>query len=173
MWEDSRNSSSSSEDIYGARVSKAGVLLDGPAATGGIAISTATGDQQYPSVAFDGANYLVVWMDYRSGSAWNIYGTLVGKAGGVLAPSGFAISNVDTYQYHPAVAFNGATYLVTWSDNHGGSVPHIYGTFMSTAGTVLDETGFLISSDAHEQTYPAASFDGTNYLVVWDDNRNG
>ena len=46
-------------DIYGARVTPAGELLD----PGGIPISTAAGSQAYPSVAFDGANYMVAWED--------------------------------------------------------------------------------------------------------------
>ena len=37
-----------------------------------------------PAVAFDGANFLVVWTDYRSGS--DIYGFQVCPAGSVLEP---------------------------------------------------------------------------------------
>ncbi len=51
-WADSRSGTS---DVYGARVSQAGTLLD-PL---GIAISTAANNQEAPSVAFGGTNYLV------------------------------------------------------------------------------------------------------------------
>ena len=52
VWQDQR---SDTGDIYGARVSQAGALLD-PA---GIAISAASHGQMYPAVAFDGVNFVV------------------------------------------------------------------------------------------------------------------
>jgi hypothetical protein len=50
-------------DIYGARVSTAGVLLDGPPATAGVLLSSAAVKMPrgQPSVAFNGTEYLVAW----------------------------------------------------------------------------------------------------------------
>src|SRR5262245_31041279 len=57
VWADSRGQG----DIYGARVTPAGQVLD----VGGIAVSTESHDQSNPEVAFDGTNYFVVWTDTR------------------------------------------------------------------------------------------------------------
>src|SRR5688572_15848627 len=59
VWADKRNYSSSEYDIYGARISSSGELLD----PGGIPICTDPGRQTSPRVAFDGERYLVVWED--------------------------------------------------------------------------------------------------------------
>jgi len=81
VWQDYR--SGSTYDIYGARVSTAGTVVD----ASGIAVTTAANSQQVPDVAFDGARYLVVWQDYRSGSNYDIYGARVSTAGTVFDPS--------------------------------------------------------------------------------------
>ncbi|MCX6841757.1 MAG: hypothetical protein NTX53_05700 [candidate division WOR-3 bacterium] len=166
VWHDNRNGNN---DIYGARVSTAGVVQD----PSGIAISTATSDQQYPAVAFGGGYYLVVWQDNRSGSYSDIYGARVSQSGSVLDPAGILISsNTPTSsQSYPAVAFDGANYLVVWHDNRNGNYD-IYGARVSTAGVVQDPSGIAISTATNIQQYPAVAFDGTNYLVVWWDERN-
>lgn len=62
-----RANRSGTYDIYGARVSPAGGVLD----PNGIPISTAGYHQQAASVASDGTNSLVSWQDSRSGTSWD------------------------------------------------------------------------------------------------------
>ena len=50
----------------------------------------AFGRQTNPSVAFDGTNYLVVWMDWRIGWDTDIYGARVDQSGAVI--DSFAVS---------------------------------------------------------------------------------
>jgi hypothetical protein len=165
VWEDYRSGGSSS-DIYGARVSVGGVVLD----PGGIAISTAADDQNYPAIGFDGTNYLVVWEDYRNGgSNSDIYGGRVSVRGSVLDPGGIAISTSTNHQRVPAVAFDGTNYLIAWMDYRNGSSSDIYGARVSAGGSVLDPGGIAISTSTNYQRVPAVAFDGTNYLVVWED----
>jgi hypothetical protein len=155
-------------DIHGVRVNTEGVVLD-PA---GLEISTAPNDQYYPTLAFDGTNYLVVWGDYRSESSWDIYGARVNPGGVVLDSSGIAISSEANSQGSPVVEFDGTNYLVVWQDDRGGS-SDIYGARVSTEGTVLDSSGVAISAAANNQSFPAVVFDGTNYFVAWTDSRGG
>ncbi len=168
-WENCRTEDFS-YDIRGARVSVAGEVLD----TSGIAISTSASYQAYPSIAFDGANYLVVWGDYRSGTGYDINGARVTVAGAVLDPVGMPVTVVANNQLSPAVAFDGINYLVVWEDDRNGGFgsSDIYGTRVSVAGEVLDPSGIVISTAVDGQWRPSVAFDGTNYLVVWEDKRN-
>ena len=167
VWQDDR--SGSSHDIYGARVTTSGNVLDPP----GIAISTATGRQRFPSVAFDGTNFLVVWGDERGGvSTDDIYGTLVQPNGNVSSPSGNIIADDDYWQDNPSVAFDGTNYLVVWDDYGSGTFDEdIYGVRVNQTGVPIDGSSIAISTADNGQYRPVVAFDGTNYLVVWFDRR--
>ncbi|MGB3479289.1 MAG: T9SS type A sorting domain-containing protein [bacterium] len=169
VWLDKRNGD---YDIYGARVSQSGVVLD----TSGFKISTADTTQSGPggpSVAFDGTNYLVVWVDTRNGPFTNndIYGSRINQSGVVLDTSGFKISIADDHQNEPTVAFDGTNYLVAWADKRNGDYD-IYGARVTPSGSLIDSTGILISTAVNSQWHPSISFGDMYYLVVWEDWRN-
>ncbi len=163
VWQDNSRGS----DIYGARVTPAGVVLD-PA---GIAVSTDTVDKRNPDVAFDGENSLVVWFSY--GSTEDIHGARVTPAGEVLDPAGIVVSEAASNQWVPALAFDGENSLVVWTDERNSGSGDIYGARVTPAGAVLDPAGKVISTATNSQSHPALASDSENYLVVWEDGRNG
>jgi hypothetical protein len=163
VWADQRNGL---VDVYGARVDPSGQVLDPT----GIAICTEAHVQDYPAVAFDGANFLVVWEDYREGSGFtDIYGARVNPAGHVLDTAGIPISTWLRCR-PPAVAFDANEFLVVWGDGRLGE--DIYGTNVDMTGHVYPLDGIRIDTSARTQCYPAVAFDGANFLVVWQDYRN-
>ena len=162
-WEDMRNGE---EDIYGSRVTPAGIVLD----PGGIAISTAPGLQRRSSVAFDGTNYLVVWDDYRDHPP-DIYCARVTPTGTVLDPQGILISETEGYQWSPSVVFGDTSYLVVWEESRSGY--DVYGVRVAPSGTVLDTTAVCMSTSANYQKYSSIASNGTDYIVVWQDMRSG
>ena len=70
------------------------------------------------------------------------------------------------------IAFNGSNYLVVWhiQFHPSGLGLDIYGTLVNTNGIVLQPNGIEIFKDEGDQGYPSVASDGTNYLVVWQDN---
>jgi hypothetical protein len=154
--------------IFGIRVSPSGNVLDGP---NGFSISTGSSNWA-PVVAFDGTNYLVAWEKFMSN--YDIYGARITKAGQSLGelPIFLAIGE----QVEPSIAFDGNNYMVVWRDTRSGSGPSndtdIYGTRVTKDGTILDPAGIPVSTAPGFQGEPNIIFDGTNYFVVWSDERN-
>src|SRR6185436_8139873 len=74
-WQELRGSDT---DIYAARLTPAGVSLDGA----GFLVSGATGFQLEPGVAASGSggDFFVLWQDYRGGQSYEPYGARVSNA---------------------------------------------------------------------------------------------
>jgi len=174
VWEDYRDAPVSYSDIYCARVTPEGKVLD----TAGIPVSVEPLWQSLPAVAFDGTNYLAVWADCRRGGNYpdDIYGARITPEGKVLDTLGIPISTKPQNQYEPAIAFDGRNYLVVWTDERrGGQWPFrdIYGARITPQGLVIDTGGIFIAGRSIWQWKPAIVFDGSNYIVVWTDDSTG
>src|SRR5262249_8777451 len=64
----------------------------------------------------------------------------------------------------PAVAKDGTNYFVIWQDTRWeGS--GVYGSRVTPSAAVLDPNGSLVGANG---TNPAVTFNGSEYLVVWD-----
>ncbi len=165
-WQDNRTAEQ--WDVYANRVTAAGVVQDG----GGFVVSSATGAQAAPSVASDGAGYLVAWGDSRSGNGDDIYASRVSASGVVQDATGISVSAAPGSQDYPSVASNGLDYLVAWQDGRG-STRDIYASRVSAAGVVQDNAGFAVSTAAGNQERPSVASNGSDYLVGWLDHRRG
>ncbi|MDC0745680.1 hypothetical protein [Polyangium mundeleinium] len=155
VWEDRRPGTTT--DIYGARLTTSGAVLD----PSGIAISQATGSEYSPSVASLGTDWLVAWTDGRAGND-DVYATRVSGTGSALDPSGLPIATATGSQSTPAVSSDGTNWLVTWQDAVNAE---IWASRVSPAATVLDGSGIQISTGGGSS--PAVAYNGTNYLVAW------
>jgi lysophospholipase L1-like esterase len=141
-WDDTRSGAAS--DIYGARVSARGSVLD----PGGKVVSTAGGSQRRPSVASRRDRYFVVWSDNRSGADFDIYGAQVSANGDVSPTSGVPISTAPGNQTEPDLAL-GSRLLAVWQDERASAfhpTAEVYGARVDVSGVVEDPTGFRIGS---------------------------
>jgi PKD repeat protein len=164
-------------DINGTVSPGQGFCIDRPA------------NQQVPTVAYNSAHneFLVVWQDNNTpNGSWDIYGQFV-TASGVLTGTVFPIvtrpdyPGYPTQQQNPAVSYNQADdeYLVVWQDDYRATFPYItpddiYGVCLYSTGERRSSfTPISIAPDY--QQHPAVVYDGDThqYLVVWDDPRQG
>lgn len=168
VWSRANLGGASRSDIYGARVSPDGVVLDSDP----VPISTEPHHQVAPAVTFNGTHHLVVWADWRGGDDTDIYAARVDQAANVLDAGGRPLEVAPGYQHRPAVASDGDGFLALWSDNPGvGS--DIRGARVSAAGTVVDADPLTLSAASGSQTSPAVVWDGTRYFAAWTEYSDG
>ncbi|NVJ05924.1 hypothetical protein HUW63_11855 [Myxococcus sp. AM001] len=162
---------SGSSDILGVRVGADGVMFDATP----IPISTAAADQTTPSVGFSSGYFLVAWTDARTHTLRSdVFGARVRASDGVvMEPQGFVLSGGALVERRPVVASGEGQFFVAWEDErnfqHSGD---IFGARVrATDGVVLDPHGIALATETYGEKVPTVAFDGSHYLVAWEDQR--
>ncbi len=176
-WHDPRNGDNS--DIYAQRVSAAGATQW---TADGVALCTATGNQQSPTIASDSAGgAIVTWLDPRSGT-YDIYAQRVSAAGATQwTADGVALCTATGNQESPTIASDGAGgAIVTWRDRRSGT-SDIYAQKVSAAGVAQwAADGVALCIATGPQYSPTIVSDGgapgaagSGAIMTWQDNRSG
>ena len=117
--------------------------------------------QTYPSITFDGQNYVVVWSDNNFGGNYYYVAAARVTPAGVVVDTGACItSGVGSSEYRAKIAYDGSRCLVVWPKSSGP----IYGRFINS--DCQPEGDIFIIGNAPTGG-PSIGFDGSNYLVVW------
>ena len=171
VWIDGRNGN---QDIYAQRMTREGTIAAGWPANG-VAVCTASGHQNSPVMASDGAGGIIVaWQDHR-GAAWDIYAQRINPAGSVQwAVDGFPVCTIADDQTVPSIAADGAggCYIV-WMDAYGAETD-IFAQHLTSSGAIV--TGWTVNGTGvcyapGPQSEPSmASADGGVY-ITWVDGR--
>jgi sugar lactone lactonase YvrE len=131
----------------------------------GTDIGSHIGGAEYPSIAFDGTNYVLAWCSYLGGGG--VAAVRLSPAGRVLDPVPISISSAPANGV--SVASNGTETLVAWAAQ-AASGQTAFAVRVSTDGVVLDSapislpSGSSINGLMHGQT----ASDGVNFAVVWN-----
>ncbi|MEW6378354.1 MAG: two-component regulator propeller domain-containing protein [bacterium] len=184
-------------DIYGQIIDATDLdrVIEIPIAT--YSTDTLSSNQNKPAVAAGANNrFLVVWEDSKDidNTGKNIQGAIVSydpaySTAGVIpqdtaANDNFIIYDEDYHEHqtNPAVAWGGSNYLVVWQDyrpeEDGDINSHLYANPVDPNGQVMDGyrpklqnqiLGNPVCTDPNTiQENPAIASDGTNFLVVWE-----
>ncbi len=164
-------------DVFGQLVSSAGALVGGA-----ITITNETGPQMVTSVAFDGTNYLAVWMDMSNdtngdgvcgiteGSCWDMYGHYISRNGSLVGSK--ITINTDPTNQIGGVGFANGRYLVLMNNGvimgEGGitSVASANGMYVTPPTSQYSGDGsFVYSGDA---TGGALTWNWTNLNFLCD-----
>ncbi len=153
--------------IFGTRVNASSSVLN----PSGILLSRNNNRQAAPAIGRAAGLWYVVWSDSRS-IGNDIMGARVGNAGAVVDGSAKVVSGGPAHEARPALSHNGTDYFAVWSDSRNGvGNEDVFGARVDGARTVLSTTP--VSTGANRQLLPAIASDGSGYLAVWQDRRNG
>lgn|GEM_PF-6200271 len=153
-WVDSREGNG---QVYGAR-------LDGdasPVAASATAISTGVANRTYPTVASDGAGYLVAWNELV-GSATQLGWQRVAADASPVGTAG-SLPLDDLHQ--PRGAFAAGIYLLVGSTYTPAHEVHAV-RVRASDGQLLDPTPMVLTTDTARAN---VSSDGSAFLVAWAD----
>lgn len=78
-------------------------------------------------------------------------------------------------QRWPDIAWGKDNYLVVWQEGAayaGAPDANIMAARLSRDGKPLDPKGIVVCQAKHHQIYPKVTFDGRNFLVIWQDYRS-
>ncbi len=175
VWIDQRNMSTTGTDVYGAWI-----LPDGTVSSE-LVVTNAPANQRAASVVYNPTsnNFLVTWIDETNGTSnVDVWGAIVNPGGGVSG-SPFAMVTETGNQRGPYARYDYGNYqyFMVWFDDRVGNYD-IYGSRVSSGGTVLDGSGLIISNATGDQKNARITehrpADGiNNFTLAWIDFRNG
>jgi len=133
--------------------------------------------QHWPIAAFDGENYMLVWMDCRDDVYYqeDVYATRLDQQGNVLDYGSIPIVTGPDYHIAPYICFNGSIYLVAWSFKYyDGSdwISPIYCYRVNSSGEILDDDWVEVSFSTLDCWDIAIATDGSDFVIVWDSEEN-
>jgi hypothetical protein len=168
-WQDSRNGD---PEIYAARVSPSGAVLD----PGGVRLTDNPSIQQSPSASACDSSGITVWLDnrLRPDSFRMRFVPLAADA----SPAGpdttlpwLRVIPRYAHQRTPSVAFNGDNYLTVWADGRRGTGKwDVYGIRVDSFGGVLDSGPIPLAVGSGVHWKPVVAACDSLFLVVWEDS---
>ena len=160
-------------DIQAQRLDATGSPVGGT-----INVTSSPLEQTRPTIAWDGAAWFLVWEQPRSGGLLaDVYARRV-SATGMLLGSSELISEATRSGYFPWVgpAIDGVfTAAMQTVQPDPASWSYTISTMrrFDSGGVALDAAPVPLLRCATPENKPAVAWSGSQYLVVWEDRRNG
>jgi hypothetical protein len=142
-------------------------------------ICTESHSQAQPAIVCDGTGgVIIVWIDSRNGTDYDIYAQRVSAGGSMLWPvDGVPVSTATGDQMSPRLVNDGlGGAIVTWYDRRGGgNEVDVYAQRLDGSGLQQwPAEGVAVSTAGKFQLFPNIVSDCTGgAIIAWDDYRNG
>jgi hypothetical protein len=137
-----------------------------------VRVSNGTNPATDPTIVLRSpSTYGVVWVDERTGNpdVWfRVLDSMGTPASGSLDTN---VSGNNTASLNPSVVWNGSGFAVVWDDTKGSN-RDIYFQRLDALGGPLGNS-IRVTSATSLQEDASIAWDGTQYAVVWTDERDG
>jgi hypothetical protein len=154
-------------DIFAARLDASGNLID----TTPIPLTLAPGEQTNPRVAWNGTNWLVIWLSQTPTQFfWSleVQAVRLSPAGQVLDPAPITVYKfTSSTSAEAAVTSDGANWLVVTRGTQAGE-DDVVGVRIASDGTLLDPSGVVLVPGTFSLTFNLdAAFAVDEYLLTY------
>ncbi len=178
VWTDMRNGDFPQVDIYAQHLNSDGTFQWGD---DGLAICTASNEQNNPLIKMNDDHIFVVWLDARTGSIGIDQQIINASSEFVLAENGETVfyglsgdaGKNELIEVHPRLAQNDV--IAVWWDTRSASNGYqIFYQFINPDGSVdLEENGrpITIPTGFEQSDFRAATNDQGQTLVIWLEQR--
>ncbi|MGZ4098956.1 MAG: hypothetical protein ACXVNM_08755, partial [Bacteroidia bacterium] len=171
-WEDNRNSSAGSTDIYAQRINSAGYTKW---LNNGISVCSNTASQQSPAITDVGnGDVIITWQDNRAGN-YDIYAQKIDSSGNILwSADGIVVCNKSTNQKGPKIiGDNAGGAIIVWEDSLN-FYWDIYAQRISSSGNALwAPNGVAVCTAQNTQNNPRIDLGlAGGAIITWQDKRN-
>lgn len=161
-WRDGRNMASTDVDYFAARVGADGAVRD----RAGIPALVAPGDQQRAVISSSGTGWLLACEDRPATGVPDLRVGRLDASGAPLDGAGRRVAVTVRDRERPALAWNGANHLLTWSDRtlSGSLTPGVYAQVIDPAGAGIGAAVISVAADSASLTTVARN--GTGWIVA-------
>ncbi|TAD85327.1 MAG: hypothetical protein EAY75_11520 [Bacteroidetes bacterium] len=177
VWQDSRNSATTGNDVFGQRITAAGTVAF---AANGIDLVGSAAAQTAPVVtAISATAFAVVWRDDRNSLSLDLYTNYFNTNTGapVFSPELLVVSAANSQSSQQVVADGNGGVAMVWSDGRvSNSAAIVYAQRFNAAGDRLwGGDGLVVWQQAGANPAAPSLARGSNgsYGIVWTDTRAG
>ncbi len=138
--------------------------------TGDLRITNNPASSDFVYIGKSDTGFGTVWQDKRDGAAGQIYFAGLSSQGVRTSPTDTRVSNTTGSSAHPALAWNGQSWGLVYSDNLGGVDSDLYYRPLSATG---QPTGSVVrlTNSAGNSDWPDLVWTGTTYALAYEDLR--
>ena len=172
VWTDTRNSSNGNAgtDIYGARVTAGGKVLD----PDGVPISSAAGNQWDADAVWNGSAFVVAWTADGAGGS-DIWVVRLTPQLANVGPNPMFFAAASYEQSRVSLTVDGTTAVAVYTDYRDedeGQGSNVYMNLLSINGEMHDN-GFPIATGPGDQVAGGVAASTSGVLVTWSSARDG